>query len=242
MPTILRVRGEPFFITGRGLAVTCEFEAGEARLGFPATATIEIPGGAPLVEAIIAVEAALDRSTASAREWPALIFAVDRPGERAELLRQLLRPGVRISLTGPATELLAAPTGSPRRSRPPGSLRTVRWLEGLYAALSLFFALSLPWPPSGPYLALWLHFVVTAVVAAVLAWQLSPGSRLLFVLGLILSGYTVINAGIRLPEVLRSSAQSVSIALGLLPLILQLISGALIFLAWRSSRRLALAT
>lgn len=242
MPTILRVRGEPFFIVGRGLSVTCELELGDVRIGLPATATIEVAGGEPLVEAITAVEAALDGSVEPWREWPALIFGVDRAGERAELLRQLLRPGVRISLTGPATELLSAPTGSPRRSRPPESLRTVRWLEALYAALSLFFALSLPWPPSGPYLALWLHFVVTAVVAAVLAWQLRPGSRLLFVLGLILSGYIVINAGIRLPEVLRSSAQSVSIALGLLPLILQLISGALILLAWRSSRRLARAT
>jgi hypothetical protein len=236
------VRGEPFFIVGRGLSVTCELELGDVRIGLPATATIEVAGGEPLVEAITAVEAALDGSVEPWREWPALIFSVDRVGERAELLRQLLRPGVRISLTGPATELLSAPAGSPRRSRPPESLRTARSLEALYAALSLFFALSLPWPPSGPYLAPWLHFVVTAVVAAVLAWQLRPGSRLLFVLGLILSGYTVINAGIRLPEVLRSSAQSVSIALGLLPLILQLISGALILLAWRSSRRLARAT
>jgi len=45
--SVLRVRDEPFFLTGRGLAVVCEPVDGDLRFFLPATVTIPSgPGGA----------------------------------------------------------------------------------------------------------------------------------------------------------------------------------------------------
>jgi len=121
-------------------------------------------------------------------------------------------------------------------------IRATRWLEGLYAALSFFFCLSLPWPPISPYTVLWLHFLATAVLALVLAWKLREGSRVHVALGVLLAAYVVINTGIRLPEVLEGTTQRSSVVLGLLPVALQFTAGVLLLVAWRRFQHLARAT
>jgi hypothetical protein len=100
--SVLRVRNEPFFLTGRGLAVVCEPVDGDVRLFLPATVTI--PGGpdGPQVEHVDVVEAVLDRSGDQVREWPGLVIRTERDSAHAELLRGLLQPGTLVSLTGPA--------------------------------------------------------------------------------------------------------------------------------------------
>lgn len=98
----LRVRDEPFFITGRGLVVVCEHVEGALYIG-PHEATVEIPDGAggARVETVSAVEAALGLDW---KDRPALLFRVER-GEGETALRALLQPGTLLALTGSATEV-----------------------------------------------------------------------------------------------------------------------------------------
>ncbi|MGH7484272.1 MAG: hypothetical protein ACREMY_01550, partial [bacterium] len=50
----------------------------------------------------------------------------------------------------------------------------LRWAEGVFAAVSLFLLLSLPWPPAGTLLPVWLHFLGTTLVAAILVVKIRP--------------------------------------------------------------------
>ena len=116
------------------------------------------------------------------------------------------------------------------------SIRAIRWLEGVYAALSFFFCLSLPWPPEAISLPVWLHFGLTGALALLLAWKLQPGSRRLFIVGLVLAAYVAVNTGISLPGAFQAPVPAASIVLGLLPVVLQLGAGVLILLVWRRLR------
>ena len=97
----LRVRDEPFFITGRGLAVVCELVDGALFFG-PHGATVAFPDGAggTRVETVSAIEAALGLDGV---DRPALLFPAER-GDRETAFRAVLQPGVLLALTGPATE------------------------------------------------------------------------------------------------------------------------------------------
>lgn len=93
MNATLRVRDEPFFLTGRGLAFTCEFVEGQLRIG-SATAVTLGPAGDGVMEDMAVVEVVLNRSHGEAHEWPALVFSCQRGDARADRLARLLRPGV----------------------------------------------------------------------------------------------------------------------------------------------------
>ncbi len=96
----LRVRGEPFFITGRGLGVIGY--PVDCSLRFAQPVTVAIPGGpdGEVIEHVAHVEAARVREPPG--ELPGLVFPAERGSARAELLRALLRPGTLLKLTGDA--------------------------------------------------------------------------------------------------------------------------------------------
>ena len=103
MSATLRVRNPPFYLTNRGVAVICEVVDGEVRFGLPATVTITDDEGGVHVEHVGAVEAALENSEGSMREWPGLVFVCEREDDRAAQFGQL-RVGALLMVTGPATE------------------------------------------------------------------------------------------------------------------------------------------
>ena len=96
----LRVHSDPFFLTDRGLSVICELVEGDVRLG--ATVTVAVPGGpgAASVEEAAVVEFALVAfALQERRELPSLVFGAKSGSETAEVLRDLLQPGVLLTVT-----------------------------------------------------------------------------------------------------------------------------------------------
>lgn len=97
---LLRVGGEPFFITGRGVGVIGTLVEGSLRFAWPAT--VAIPGGPEgvVIEHVACIESA--RVPDPPHELPGMLFGAERGSERAELLLGLLRPGTLLTITGPA--------------------------------------------------------------------------------------------------------------------------------------------
>ena len=90
-----RVRDEPFFITGRGLAVICEFVDGEFSYASPMTVSLDGgPNGESLAESSTIESARVDGG-----ELPGLLIPCERDSERADSLRRLLHPGAVLNIT-----------------------------------------------------------------------------------------------------------------------------------------------
>ena len=90
MQATFRVRDEPCFITGRGLAVICEFVDGEFSYASPVTVMLDgDPSGDSLVES-----SAIESVRVDGGELPGLLIPCERGSERADSLRRRLRPGV----------------------------------------------------------------------------------------------------------------------------------------------------
>lgn len=95
MQATFRVRDEPCFITGRGLAVICELVDGEFSYFMRVTVTIDgDPTGDILVES-----SGIESARVDGGELPGLIFPCERGSERADSLRRRLRPGVVLNIT-----------------------------------------------------------------------------------------------------------------------------------------------
>ena len=95
MQATFRVRDEPCFITGRGLAVICELVDGEFAYSSPVTVTLEgVPSGASLV-----VSSAIELARVDGGELPGLILPCERDSERAGSLRRLLHRGAVLNIT-----------------------------------------------------------------------------------------------------------------------------------------------
>lgn len=95
MQATFRVRDEPFFITGRGLAVICDPVDGEFSYASPVT--VSLNGGTSgdgLVESSTIESARVDGA-----ELPGLMFACERDSERADVLRSLLHRGAVLDIT-----------------------------------------------------------------------------------------------------------------------------------------------
>jgi hypothetical protein len=90
-----RVRGEPFFITDRGLAVICELVDGEFSYASPVTVTLD--GGASTDS--LAESSTIESVRVDGGEMPGLIIPCERGSERADSLRRRLRPGVVLNTT-----------------------------------------------------------------------------------------------------------------------------------------------
>ena len=72
------------------------------------------------------------------------------------------------------------------------ALRVAQIAEGAFALLALFFALSLPWPPRGPFLGLWLFWSSAFVLASWLAFRLGRPSRPAFVAAGVVSAIVLL--------------------------------------------------
>jgi hypothetical protein len=90
-----RVCDEPFFITGRGLAVMCDLVEGE--FSYSAPVTISLDGG-PNGESL-AESSTIESARADGGELPGLLIPCERDSERADSLRRLLHPGAVLNIT-----------------------------------------------------------------------------------------------------------------------------------------------
>lgn len=97
-PAVFRVYQEPFQVTGRGLAVLCEYESGDVRLGQRVEVRVanNVGPGEPVYSAI--VESARVKGVPG-EELPALLFGAAQDAEVTERLRALLQPGAQLLLS-----------------------------------------------------------------------------------------------------------------------------------------------
>ena len=120
----------------------------------------------------------------------------------------------------------------------PASVRVARGAEVLYALIALVLALGLPWPPSARSAVGWVHWVGTAILAAVIAVRLARPNRTRLVVAALLAAYVVLSAllGIgRLVSLWRSSAGgtfALGAALAAAVVATQLAVAVCVYLAW----------
>ena len=118
-------------------------------------------------------------------------------------------------------------------------LSALRWVEGLYAAVALVLAASLPPPDRGNVVA-WVHWVGTGMLAAMLAWRFGRPNRASWYVAAILCGYVLFSAlpsaarlGVMLRIVREATGPTPAIALALASLVLatQIAAAVLLFRA-----------
>ena len=118
----------------------------------------------------------------------------------------------------------------PLASLPPelrAPLSALRWAEGLYAAVALVLAGSLPPPDRGNVVA-WVHWVGTGMLAAMLAWRFGRPNRASWYVAAILCGYVLFGAlrsPPRLGEMLRIVRESTGPTL---PIVIALVLASLV--------------
>ena len=64
----------------------------------------------------------------------------------------------------------------------------------LYAAVALFLGMALPFPPRGPLLTTWVHWIGSGALALAVAWKLGKPNRAVWYVAPLLSGYVLVNA------------------------------------------------
>lgn len=74
------------------------------------------------------------------------------------------------------------------------ALRIARYAEAVYAAIAVVLALGLPLPPRGAGMALFAHWIGTALLAAAICLRLNRPNRQTWYVAAFLSAYVLFNA------------------------------------------------
>jgi len=76
------------------------------------------------------------------------------------------------------------------------ALRVARYAELCYAGIAVVLAFGLPWPPRGPGVVLFAHWLGTALLAAAIALRIGRPNRQTWYVAALLSGYVLFNAAV----------------------------------------------
>ena len=74
------------------------------------------------------------------------------------------------------------------------ALRIARYAEGVYAAVATVLAFGVQFPPRGPGVVLFVHWIGTALLAGAICLRLGRPNRQVWYVAALLSAYVLFNA------------------------------------------------
>ena len=74
------------------------------------------------------------------------------------------------------------------------ALRIARYAEGVYAAVAIVLAFGVQFPPRGPGMVLFVHWIGTALLAGAICLRLGRPNRQVWYVAALLSAYVLFNA------------------------------------------------
>lgn len=74
------------------------------------------------------------------------------------------------------------------------ALRIARYAEGVYAAIAVVLAFGVPFPPRGPGVVLFVHWIGTALLAGAICLRLGRPNRHVWYVAALLAAYVLVNA------------------------------------------------
>lgn len=74
------------------------------------------------------------------------------------------------------------------------ALRVARYAEGVYAGIAIVLAFGVQFPPRGPGVVLFVHWIGTALLAGAICLRLGRPNRQVWYVAALLSAYVLFNA------------------------------------------------
>jgi hypothetical protein len=109
------------------------------------------------------------------------------------------------------------------------SLRIARYAEGVYAAVAIVLAFGLQFPPRGPWIVLFVHWIGTALLAGAVCLRLGRPNRQVWYVGALLSAYVLVNAVVAIARLVGPESATLgrpgalALAVGALLLVTQIV-------------------
>ena len=109
------------------------------------------------------------------------------------------------------------------------ALRIARYAEGVYAAVAIVLAFGVQFPPRGPGMVLFVHWIGTALLAGAICLRLGRPNRQVWYVAALLSAYVLFNAVVALARRLGPASATLgrpgvlALAVGALLLVTQIV-------------------
>ena len=109
------------------------------------------------------------------------------------------------------------------------ALRIARYAEGVYAAVAIVLAFGVQFPPRGPGVVLFVHWIGTALLAGAICLRLGRPNRQVWYVAALLSAYVLFNAVVAIARLLGPASATLgrpgvlALAVGALLLVTQIV-------------------
>ena len=109
------------------------------------------------------------------------------------------------------------------------ALRIARYAEGVYAAVAIVLAFGVQFPPRGPGMVLFVHWIGTALLAGAICLRLGRPNRQVWYVAALLSAYVLFNAVVAIARLLGPASATLgrpgvlALAVGALLLVTQIV-------------------
>jgi hypothetical protein len=109
------------------------------------------------------------------------------------------------------------------------ALRIARYAEGIYAVVAIVLAFGIQFPPRGPAIVLFVHWIGTALLAGAICLRLGRPNRQVWYVAALLSAYVLFNAMVAIARLVGPDTATLgrpgllALAVGALLLVTQIV-------------------